>query len=73
MCIRDSCKNREDAIAQFDVSLERTGAGYFDFYLLHNLGESRTRYFDEFGMWSWIQEKKADVYKRQPYDTIGSM
>ena len=55
-----NCKNREDAIAQFDVSLERTGAGYFDFYLLHNLGESRTRYFGEFGMWSWIQEKKAE-------------
>ncbi len=55
-----NCKNREDAIAQFDVSLKRTGAGYFDFYLLHNLGESRTRYFDEFGMWSWIQEKKAE-------------
>ena len=33
-----NCKTKEDALAQFDLSLERTGAGYFDFYLLHNLG-----------------------------------
>ena len=76
-----NCKTREEAIAQFDTSLKQTGAGYFDFYLLHNLGESRTKAFDDFDMWSWIQEMKAegkikhigfsfhstpeDVYKRQ--------
>ena len=38
----------------------QTGAGYFDFYLLHNLGESRTHFFDDFDMWSWIQEKKRE-------------
>ena len=54
-----SCETRDDAIAQFNTSLERTQAGYFDFYLLHNLGETRTRYFDDFGMWDWIQEQKA--------------
>ncbi len=53
-----NCKTKEEAYAQFDVSLARTGAGYFDFYLLHNLGESRTRYFDEYDMWNWVQEKK---------------
>ena len=52
------CKNREEAVAQFDVSLERTGAGYFDFYLLHNLGEHRTHYFDDWDMWSFVKEKK---------------
>ena len=36
------CKSREEAIGQFETSLRQTGAGYFDFYLLHNLGESRT-------------------------------
>ena len=45
------CKTREDAVKQFETSLERTGAGYFDLYLLHNLGEARTKWFDEFGMW----------------------
>lgn len=53
-----NCKTREEAYAQFDTSLAQTGAGYFDFYLLHNLGEGRTRYFDEFDMWNWVQEKK---------------
>ena len=55
-----NCKTREEAIAQFDTSLKQTGAGYFDFYLLHNLGESRTQFFDKFDMWSWIQEKKEE-------------
>ena len=54
------CKSREEAIAQFDLSLKRTGAGYFDFYLLHNLGESRTKFFDDFDMWSFVQEKKKE-------------
>ena len=55
-----NCKNREEAIAQFDTSLKQTGAGYFDFYLLHNLGESRTRFFDDFDMWSFVKEKKEE-------------
>ena len=53
-----NCKTREEAIQQFDTSLKQTGAGYFDFYLLHNLGEGRTKFFDDFDMWSWIKEKK---------------
>lgn len=53
-----NCKTREEACAQFDISLKQTGAGYFDFYLLHNLGEGRTHYFDDFDMWNWVQEKK---------------
>ena len=54
-----NCKTKEEAQAQFDMSLKQTGAGYFDFYLLHNLGEARTHYFDDFDMWNWVQEKKA--------------
>ena len=54
------CKTKEEAMAQFDTSLKQTGAGYFDFYLLHNLGEGRTKYFDDFDMWSWVQEKKKE-------------
>lgn len=55
-----SCKTREEAISQFDTSLKQTSAGYFDFYLLHNLGEQRTKVFDDFDMWSFVQEKKAE-------------
>ncbi|WP_434310292.1 aldo/keto reductase [Hominifimenecus sp. rT4P-3] len=53
-----NCKTKEEAYAQFDTSLKQTGAGYFDFYLLHNLGEARSHYFDDFDMWNWVQEKK---------------
>lgn len=55
-----NCKTREDATAQLEQSLKNTGAGYFDFYLLHNLGEGRTKFFDDFDMWSWVLEKKAE-------------
>ena len=50
-----NCKTREEAINQFETSLKQTGAGYFDFYLLHNLGETRTAFFDKFDMWSFVQ------------------
>ncbi len=52
------CSTREEAMAQFDTSLRQTGAGYFDFYLLHNLGEGRTHFFEDFDLWRWAQEKK---------------
>ncbi len=55
-----NCKTREDAIAQFENSLNVTGAGYFDFYLLHNLGEGRTKFFDDFNMWDFVMQKKAE-------------
>lgn len=54
-----NCKRREEAVNQFETSLKQTGAGYFDFYLLHNLGESRTKYFDDYNMWDFVQEQKA--------------
>ena len=54
------CRTREDAVAQFDASLRRTGAGYFDFYLLHNLGETRTAVFEEFDLWNFALQKKRE-------------
>ncbi len=55
-----NCNTKEDAVSQFDTSLKQTGAGYFDFYLLHNLGENRTKYFNEFDMWSFVKKKKEE-------------
>lgn len=52
------CKTREDAIAQFETSLQRTGAGYFDYYLLHNLGAQRTQVYEDFDLWNFALEKK---------------
>ena len=52
-------KTAEEARAMLATSLERTGAGYFDFYLLHNLGDNRTEAFDRFGIWDFLAEQKA--------------
>ena len=54
-----NCRTREEAVAQLQTSLDRTGAGYFDFYLLHNLGESRTQVFEDFDMWDFVRDLKA--------------
>lgn len=51
-------ENAEEAKQMFWTSLKRTGAGYFDFYLLHNLGDERTRYFDKYGIWDFAKELK---------------
>lgn len=54
------CKSPEDAQAQFYQSLERTGAGYFDFYLLHMTGGVRTGVFDALGMWDFVSKMKEE-------------
>lgn len=53
-------KNAEEAREMFYTSLRRTGAGYFDFYLLHNLGDARTQVFEDYDIWNFVQEKKAE-------------
>lgn len=50
----------EKARACFDESLERLGVDYVDFYLLHNLGGERVKKFNDFGMWEFIAQKKAE-------------
>ena len=54
------CETREDAIAQYESSLELTQAGYFDYYLIHNLGAPRTEVFEKFDLWNFFKEKKAE-------------
>lgn len=51
-------KTADEAKQQLQTSLERTGAGYFDYYLMHNLGDARTQAFEDFGLWEWAQEMK---------------
>ena len=53
-------KDAEAAKAQFFTSLERTQAGYFDYYLLHALsgvGDNYKRY-DEFGAWDFARAQR---------------
>ena len=44
---------------QFYTSLERTGAGYFDFYLLHGLQPGNWTKYDEYHLWDFVKEQKA--------------
>ena len=50
-----AAKNEQEAKDQFRISLERTGAGYFDFYLLHALGRENVKYYDEYGIWDYVK------------------
>lgn len=52
-------KNAEDARKQLDISLERTGAGYFDLYLLHAISDDNIASYDEYRLWDFVKEAKA--------------
>ena len=43
---------------QFETSLERTGAGYFDYYLLHALMENNYARYDNLHLWDFVNEQK---------------
>jgi predicted aldo/keto reductase-like oxidoreductase len=53
-----AASDAEEAKRMFWTSLERTGAGYFDFYLLHNIGGERDKIFEKYGIWEFVAEKK---------------
>ena len=55
-----TAKDEAEAKQMFYTSLERTGAGYFDFYLLHNIGKGRLEFFDNFGIWDFLAQRKAE-------------
>ncbi len=44
---------------QFSTSLERTGAGYFDYYLLHALMENNYMRYEKLHLWEFVSEQKA--------------
>ena len=52
-------KTKEDRDRLFNIQLERTGAGYFDFYLLHALSEDKISIYEDLDCFNWMQEKKA--------------
>ena len=43
---------------QFYKSLERTGAGYFDYYLLHALMAINYKKYDKYHIWDFVKEQK---------------
>ncbi len=53
-------KQASDLRRLFNIQLERTGAGYFDYYLLHALGKDRLSSLDEFDMWKFVTDLKEE-------------
>ena len=51
-------RSEEEAKNQIHISLERTGAGYIDFYLLHGIDEGNKDKFDRFGIWDYMRQLK---------------
>lgn len=52
------CHDEESAKQQFYTSLERTGAGYFDYYLLHGLMRNNYTKYDEYHIWDFVKGLK---------------
>ncbi len=49
----------EDRDKVFNAQLEKTGAGYFDYYLLHGVEASMYPKYERFDCFNWLLEKKA--------------
>ena len=58
LCAWMGAHDEESAKQQFYTSLERTGAGYFDYYLLHALQAGNYRKYDEYHLWDFVKEQK---------------
>ena len=44
----------------FDEQLERTGAGFFDYYLLHNVADEHIGIYERMGAWEWAQRLRDE-------------
>lgn len=58
LCAWMSAHDEKSAKQQFYTSLERTGAGYFDYYLLHALQAGNYKKYDEYHIWDFVKEQK---------------
>jgi len=52
------CHDEESAKQQFYTSLERTGASYFDYYLLHAISQGNIELYDKYKIWDFVKELK---------------
>ena len=51
-------RTEEDREKVFREQLRRTGAGYFDYYWLHDVNSHSIRTFDRLNCWDFVKEKK---------------
>ncbi len=59
LCAWMGAHDEQTAKQQFFTSLERTGAGYFDFYLLHALQAGNYETYSSYHIWDFVKEQKA--------------
>ena len=43
---------------EIETSLERTGAGFFDYYLIHAVQRSNYQLYEKYGIWDYVKELK---------------
>jgi len=55
-----AAKSEEEAKNEINISLERTGAGYLDFYLLHGIDEGNHDKFNSYGIWDYMKQLKSE-------------
>ena len=55
-----AAKSEEEAKNEIRISLERTGAGYIDFYLLHGIDEGNIGNFNRYSIWEYMRKLKAE-------------
>ena len=53
-------KKEEDLERIFNEQLDKVGVGYFDYYLLHNLGVTNYEIAKKFNAFTFIKKKKAE-------------
>jgi predicted aldo/keto reductase-like oxidoreductase len=51
-------QTKEDRDKIFNAQLDKTGAGYFDYYLLHDMGSGSYKVFTELDCFNWLLDKK---------------
>ncbi|MCM1368679.1 MAG: aldo/keto reductase [Roseburia sp.] len=59
LCAWMGAHDEKSAKQQFYTSLERTGAGYIDYYLLHALQRGNYTLYDKYHIWDFVKEQKA--------------
>ena len=56
--------SEEEREKVFKTQLEKTRVDYFDYYLLHDLGEDHYKKYQKFGCFEWLADKKKAGYVR---------
>ena len=51
-------KTKEDRDAVFNKQLEKTGVEFFDYYLLHDIGQDHYKIYNDLDCFNWIMDKK---------------